>query len=77
MNKILKIIALELFYVPTAFALSSENEKQMYLDCCMDSKKYIAPERAKKYSSCAIQMLASEYSNEEIEKIFKKNLRKL
>ena len=41
MSKILRIIALGLFFVPTAFALSSENEKQMYLGCYVDSKKNI------------------------------------
>jgi hypothetical protein len=71
-NKILKIIALGLFFISTAFALSIENEKQMYLGCYADSKKYIGPERAKEYCSCTIQMLANKYSNEEIEKIFKK-----
>ena len=72
MKKILKIIALGLFFVPTAFALSSENEKQMYLGCYVDSKKYIGAERAKEYCSCTIKMLTNEYSNEEIEEIFKK-----
>ena len=56
MNKILKIIALGLFFISTAFALSPENEKQMYLGCYMDSKQYIGPERAKEYCSCTIQM---------------------
>jgi hypothetical protein len=37
-NKILKIIALGLFFISTAFALSPENEKQMYLGCYADSK---------------------------------------
>ena len=71
MSKILKIIALGLLFIPSAFALSSANEKQMYLDCYVDSKKYIDPERAKEYCSCTIQMLAHEYSNEEIEEIIK------
>ena len=70
-NKILKIIALGLFFIPIAFALSAENEKQMYLACYPDSKKYIGPKRAKEYCSCTIQMLANEYSNEEIEEIIK------
>ena len=72
MNKILKIIALGLFFISTAFALSSENEKQMYLGCYTDSKQYIDLERAKEYCSCTIQMLANKYSNEEIEESFKK-----
>ena len=71
MNKILKIIALGLFFISTAFALSPENEKQMYLGCYVDSKKYIGLERAKEYCSCTIQMLANEYSNKEIEEIIK------
>jgi len=71
-NKILKIIVLGLFFIPTAFALSPANEKQIYLGSYADSKKYIGPERAKEYCSCTIQMLANEYSNKEIEEIFKK-----
>ena len=77
MSKILKIIALGLFFIPTVFALSPENKKQMYLGCYADSKQYIGPERAKEYCSCTIKMLTNEYSNEEIEEFFKKNLRKL
>jgi hypothetical protein len=71
-SKILKIIALGLFFIPSVFALSPENEKQMYLGCYADSKQYIVPERAKEYCSCTIQMLVNAYSNKEIEKIFKK-----
>ena len=56
MSKILKIIALGLFFIPTVFALSPENEKQMYLGCYSDSKQYIGPKRAKEYCSCTIQM---------------------
>ena len=71
MNKILKIIGLALFFISSAFALSPENEKQMYLGCYANSKQYIGTERAKEYCSCTIQMLANEYSNEEIEEIIK------
>ena len=69
------MIALGLFFSPTAFALSPENKKQMYLACYSDSKKYIGPKRAKEYCSCTIQMLANEYSNEKMEEIFKKKNR--
>ena len=72
MSKIIEIIALGLFFISTVFALSPENEKQMYLGCYMDSKQYIGPERAKEYCSYTIQMLANAYSNKEIEEIFKK-----
>ena len=77
MSKILKIIALGLFFIPTVLALSTENEKQMYLGCYADSKQYIGPERAKEYCSCTIQMLAKAYSNKEIEEIFKKKSEKI
>jgi len=76
-NKILKIITLELFFISTAFALSQKNEKKMYLGCYADSKQYIGPETAKKYCSWTIQMLANKYSNDEIEEIFKKRPREI
>ena len=75
--KILKITLLGLFFIQNVFALSSENEKQMYLGCYGDSKKYIGSERVKEYCTCVIQMLTNEYSNKQIEEIFKKTQRKL
>jgi len=71
-SKILKIIGLGLFFISTAFALSPENEKQMYLSCYADFKQYIGTEKVKEYCSNTIQMLANARSNKEIKEIFKK-----
>ena len=73
MVKILKIIVTGLFFNSIALALNAENEKQLYMGCYINSKQYLGSVKAKEYCLCTIQMLSIKYSDDEIDKIFKKN----
>ena len=52
--------------------LSPEYEKEMYIGCYANSKQYLGADGAKKYCLCTINILSEQFSDEEIDLIFKK-----
>ena len=52
-------------------AFSPELEKHLYIGCYSNSKAYIGPDRAKIYCNCTIDKLSEEYTDEQIDQIFK------
>ena len=53
------------------YALSPEYEKQLYIGCYGDSKKYIGPKGAKTYCTCTVSKLSKKFSDKEIDLTFK------
>ena len=75
MNTIKKFRFLLIFFLflfTKSLAFSPEYERQMYIGCYSNSKKYLGPDNAKKYCLCTINKLNEKYSDEEINSIFKK-----
>ena len=70
--KFILILIFSLFLINFSFGMSPEYEKQLYLGCYPDSKKYIGAKKAKKYCTCTVNMLSERYNDDEIDKIFKK-----
>ena len=67
----LKSLILLIFLGSNSYALSPENEKEIYLGCYPNSKQYIGSEKAKEYCLCTIAMLAMKFDDEQIELLFK------
>ena len=61
-----------LLFSSKSLAFSPEYEKEMYIGCYSNSKKYIGANGAKKYCLCTINMLSEKFSDVEIDLIFKK-----
>ena len=55
-----------------SFAFSPTYEKEMYIGCYGNSKQYLGADGAKEYCLCTINKLSENFSNEEIDLIFKK-----
>ena len=66
------IIILFLLIPLKSFALSEQNEKQLYLGCYQNSKQYIGEEKAKIYCQCTVKKLSERFSDEELDVIFAK-----
>ena len=54
-----------------AHALSPEYEKELYIGCYGNSKKYIGLEGAKTYCTCTINKLSEKFTDKDINLIFK------
>ncbi len=68
-----KLLITFIFFVASkTHALSPEYEKQLYIGCYGDSKKYIGADGAKIYCTCIVDKLSKKFSNKEVDKIFKK-----
>ena len=70
------IIILFLIIPLKSFALSEQNEKQLYLGCYQNSKQYIGAEKAKNYCQCTVKKLSEKFSDEELDIVFAKNQKK-
>ena len=66
------IILLFLLTPLKSFALSEQNEKQLYLGCYQNSKQYIDAEKAKNYCQCTVKKLSEKFSDEELDVVFAK-----
>ena len=66
------IIVLFLLTPLKSFALSEQNEKQLYLGCYQNSKQYIDAEKAKNYCQCTVKKLSEKFSDEELDIVFAK-----
>ena len=66
------IILLFLLTPLKSFALSEQNEKQLYLGCYQNSKQYIDAEKAKNYCQCTVKKLSEKFSDEELDIVFAK-----
>ena len=66
------IIVLFLLTPLKSFALSEQNEKQLYLGCYQNSKQYIDAEKAKNYCQCTVKKLSEKFSDEELDIVFTK-----
>jgi hypothetical protein len=67
----LKLLILLMFLATKSYALSPENEKEIYTGCYPSSKQYIGSEKAKDYCLCTIAMLAMKFNDEQIKLLFK------
>jgi hypothetical protein len=70
MKKTVFLIILNFYLINSLLAMSPEYEKQLYLGCYPDSKKYLGKSRAQEYCSCTTTMLSKKYTDKEIDKIF-------
>ena len=59
-------------FTSKSLAFSPEYEKEMYIGCYANSKQYLGADGAKKYCLCTINILSEQFSDEEIDLIFKK-----
>ena len=66
------IIIIFLLIPLKSFALSEQNEKQLYLGCYQNSKQYIGAEKAKNYCQCTVKKLSKKFSDEELDVVFAK-----
>ena len=66
------IIIIFLLIPLKSFALSEQNEKQLYLGCYQNSKQYIGAEKAKNYCQCTVKKLSKKFSDEELDVVFTK-----
>tara|TARA_Y100000996_G_C22267029_1_gene538360 strand:- start:310 stop:525 length:216 start_codon:yes stop_codon:yes gene_type:complete len=57
--------------------MSLEYEKQLYLGCYPDTKKYIGAKKAQEYCNCTVKLLSERYSDKEVDIIFKKNQKEI
>jgi len=60
-----------IFVSSKTYALSPEYEKQLFVGCYGNSKTYIGPDGAKIYCTCTVDKLSKQFSDEEIDLIFK------
>ena len=61
-----------LLFSSKGLAFSPEYEKEMYIGCYGDSKRYLGSDGAKKYCLCTINKLSEKFSDEEIDEVFSK-----
>ena len=54
-----------------SYAFSEQNERQMYIGCYQNSKQYLGADKAKTYCQCTVNKLSKEFSDNELDKIFK------
>ena len=66
------IIIIFLLIPLKSFAISEQNEKQLYLGCYQNSKQYIGAEKAKNYCQCTVKKLSKKFSDEELDVVFAK-----
>ena len=52
-------------------AFSVQNEQQMYIGCYQNSKQYLGAEKAKTYCQCTVNKLSEEFSDDELDRVFK------
>ena len=52
-------------------AFSVQNEQQMYIGCYQNSKQYLGADKAKTYCQCTVNKLSKEFSDNELDRIFK------
>ena len=66
------LIVLLFFVNQKGHALSPQYEKELYIGCYGNSKKYLGPNKAKIYCTCTIDKLSKKFSDEGINLVFKK-----
>jgi hypothetical protein len=71
-KKFNSLLVLILLFSSKGLAFSPEYEKEMYIGCYGDSKRYLGSDGAKKYCLCTINKLSEKFSDEEIAIVFKK-----
>ncbi len=71
-KKFLVILIYFILSIKFSLGMSPEYEKQLYLGCYPESKKFIGKKKAQKYCTCVVNILSKKYSDSEIDKIFKK-----
>ena len=54
-----------------SYAFSEQNEQKMYIGCYQNSKQYLGADKAKTYCQCTVNKLSKEFSDNELDKIFK------
>ena len=65
------ILILFLIIPLKSYAFSEQNERQMYIGCYQNSKQYLGADKAKTYCQCTVNKLSKEFSDNELDKIFK------
>jgi len=71
-KKFKTLLILILLLPPKSIAFTTEYEKEIYIGCYGNSKQYLAADEAKAYCLCTINKLGEEFSDQEIDLIFKK-----
>ena len=74
MNMIKKysLILIVFLLIPLkSYAFSEQNERQMYIGCYQNSKQYLGADKAKTYCQCTVNKLSKEFSDNELDRIFK------
>jgi len=66
-----------LLFTSKSHALSPEYEKELYIGCYSNSKAYIGPDGAKIYCQCTVDKLSAKFSDEEMDEVFSKSLKRL
>ena len=66
------LLILILLFTSKSYALSPKYEKELYIGCYTNSKKYIDTNDAKIYCTCTIDKLSKKFSDIEIDEVFKK-----
>jgi hypothetical protein len=61
-----------LLFSSKSHALSPEYEEELYVGCFKKSIAYIGLDQAKFYCTCTVDKLSKKFSDEEIDKVFKK-----
>ena len=72
MIKKYSLILIAFLLIPLkSYAFSEQNERQMYIGCYQNSKQYLGADKAKTYCQCTVNKLSKEFSDNELDKIFK------
>ena len=72
MIKKFSLIFLLFLLVPLkSYAFSEQNKRQMYIGCYQNSKQYLGAEKAKTYCQCTVNKLSKNFSDEELDAVFK------
>ena len=72
MIKKFSLIFLVFLLVPLkSYALSEQNERQMYIGCYQNSKQYLGTKKAKSYCQCTVNKLSEKFSDDELDRVFK------
>ena len=72
MIKKFSLIFLLFLLIPLkSYAFSEQNKQQMYIGCYQNSKQYLGAEKAKIYCQCTVNKLSEEFSDDELDRVFK------
>ena len=66
------LLILILLLSSKSYALSPKYEKELYIGCYANSKRYLGADGAKIYCQCTVDKLSAKFNNEQMDEVFSK-----